>query len=111
MDNEPKIVCTSILTRSRFRLLPIMFCKFATESRPLIDIRIWFPLNILKMNGQNLSKFCIHNDIDKMEIWIVNCRFSQICNRVTALDRHQNFVSAEYLENQWKEFDQFVYTH
>ena len=32
-----------------------------------------FLLNILRMNGQNLSKFCIHIIIDK--IWIVKDRF------------------------------------
>ena len=36
------------------------FCKFATELRPLIDVRIQFLFNILRMNGQNLTKYCIH---------------------------------------------------
>ena len=26
----------------------------------LVDVRILFPLNILRTNGQNLTKFCIH---------------------------------------------------
>ena len=38
------------------------------------------------MNGQNLTKFCIHIIIDKIYIGIVNRYLSQICNRVTALD-------------------------
>ena len=33
------------------------FCKFATELRPLNDVRTQFLFNILKMNGQNLTKF------------------------------------------------------
>ena len=28
-----------------------------------------------------------------------------------ALDRCQNFDSAQYLESQWTEFDQILYTH
>ena len=35
------------------------FCKLATELRPLIDVRIWFLFNILRINKQNLTKFCI----------------------------------------------------
>ena len=34
--------------------------------RPLIDVRISFPFNILRTNGQNLTKFCIHINIDKI---------------------------------------------
>ena len=37
--------------------------------------------------------------------------FLQIFNNVTALDRYQNFVSAQYLENEWTEFDKKNYTH
>ena len=37
------------------------------------------------MNGQNLTKFCIHMIIDKIYVGIVNRHFSQICNRVTPL--------------------------
>ena len=33
----------------------------------------------------------------------------QIYNRVMALDYHQNFVSAQYLDNELMELDQFSY--
>ena len=52
------------------------FFKFATELRPLNDVRIQFLFNILRMNGQNLTKFCIHINIDKIYVGIVNCHFS-----------------------------------
>ena len=58
------------------------------------------------MDGQNLTKFCIHIIIDKIYIAIVKHHFSKICNRVTALDRSQKLVFAQYLENGWTEFDQ-----
>ena len=57
----------------------------------LIDVRIWFLLNILRTNRQIEAKFCIHIIIDKINIRIVNICFSQICNRVTALDCCQKF--------------------
>ena len=38
------------------------------------------------MNGQNLTKFCIHIIDDKIYVGIVNRQFLQICNRVIALD-------------------------
>ena len=63
-----------------------IFCKFATELRPLIDARIQFLFNILRMNGQNLTKFCIHIIIDKIYVGVVNHHFLQICNRVTAVE-------------------------
>ena len=62
------------------------FSKFATELRPLIDVRIYFLLNILKTYRPIKTKFCIHIIIDKIDVGIVNRGFSQICNRVMALD-------------------------
>ena len=62
------------------------FGKFAIELRPLINVRIEFLLNILKTNRQIKTKFCIHIIIDKICVGNVNNCFSQICNRVTALD-------------------------
>ena len=63
--------------------------------------------NILKMNGQNLTKFCIHIIIDKIYVGIVNRPFLQICNRVTALDLLQNSIFVQYLENEWTEVTKF----
>ena len=41
----------------------------------MIDSRIWFLLHILRMNGQNLIKFCIHIIIDKIYVGIVKHDF------------------------------------
>ena len=76
------------------------FGKFATELRPLIDFRILFLLNILKTNRQIETKVYIHIIIDKIYLGTVNHCFSQICNRVTALDGRQNLVFAPYIENE-----------
>ena len=62
------------------------FGKFATELLPLIDVGIEFLFNILKTNGPIKTKFCKHIIIDKINFGIVNRCFSQIGNRVTALD-------------------------
>ena len=62
------------------------FGKFAIELRPLINVTIEFLLNILTTNRPNKTKFCIHIFIDKIYVGNVNHCFSQICNRVTALD-------------------------
>ena len=63
------------------------------------------------MNGQNLTKFCIHIIIDKINVGIVKRHFLQIFNRVTALIGRQNLVFAQYLENELTEFNQIMYTH
>ena len=62
------------------------FDKFAIESRPLINVRIKFLLNILKTNLPIKTKFCIHIIIDKVYVGNVNHCLSQFCNRVTAFD-------------------------
>ena len=62
------------------------FGKFATELLPLIDVRIEFLFNISKTNWLIKTKFCKHIIIDKIYVGIVNHCFSQIFNRVTALD-------------------------
>ena len=55
------------------------FGKFATELRPLIDVRIEFLLNILKTNKQIETKLCIHIIIDKIYVGIVNlCFFANL---------------------------------
>ena len=46
--------------------------EFATELRPLIEVRMKFLLNILKTNRRIKTKFCIHIIIDK--IYVVICK-------------------------------------
>ena len=53
----PNFVYTLTLTRSTLVLLSVIFRKYLTELRLLIDVRIGFLLNILRMNGQNLTYF------------------------------------------------------
>ena len=48
-----------------------LFGKFAKGLRPLIDIIISVLLKILRMNGQNLTKFCILIINDKIYVGIV----------------------------------------
>ena len=69
----------------------VVICKslfFANlrQLRPLIDVKTWFLLNFLRTNRQIETKFCIHIIIDKIYVSVVNLCFSQIYNRVTALD-------------------------
>ena len=66
--------------------MSLNFRKIATELLPLIDVRINFFLNILKTNRPIKTKFCIHIITDKIYFGIVNDCFSQIGNRVKALD-------------------------
>ena len=66
-----------------------------------------FFLDILRMDWQNLTKFCIHIIIDKA----LAVNVLQICNSVTALDFEKFLVFVQYLENGLKEFNQILYTH
>ena len=56
--------------------MSLNFGKFAAGLRPLIDVRIYFLLNILKTNRPIKTKFCIHIIIDKINVGIVNRCFS-----------------------------------
>ena len=78
MIREEKFKCGAILDLACPSVIP---CSVFRNS-----VTISFPLNILRTNGQNLTKFCIHINIDKIQVGIVKRHFSQICNRVTALD-------------------------
>ena len=64
-----------ILTRSKLRLLHVIFRTFVPESWPLIYTKISFPFNILRTNGQNFTNIyiCIH--IDKIYVGIVTHHF------------------------------------
>ena len=73
-----------ILKRSSLGLPHIIFRTFVLELWPLIYSKISFPLNILRTNGQILTKLYITINTDKS--YILSCHFSQICKRVIALD-------------------------
>ena len=62
------------------------FGKFESELLPLIDVRIEFLFNIFKTNRPIKTKFCKHIIIHKIYFGILNHCFSQIGNRVKALD-------------------------
>ena len=63
---SPNFVNTLTLIVSMLGLQNVKFRKLTTELRSLIDVRISFPLNILRTNGQNLTKICIHIYIDNI---------------------------------------------
>ena len=80
------------------------------ELRPLIDVRNWFLLNILRMDGQNSTKFCINIIIDKIYIGIVKRPFRKCSTELQPLIDVRKWVFAQYLENGWTELTNFVYT-
>ena len=83
---SPNFIYAFILTRSTVELLHIIFRTFVPELESLIYSKILFLLNILRTNGQILTKYYISIYTDKIYVGIVSCHFSQICKRVMALD-------------------------
>ena len=56
-------------------MLGITFCKLVAELPPLTDVRIPFPLNILRMNRQNSTKICglfHHNIFHSFQFSVIN---------------------------------------
>ena len=74
--NWPKFVYALIFTRSKLRLLPDIYA-FATELRPLIDVRSSFPLNTFRANGQPNVVYAL--------ILTISGDFLQSSSRVMAL--------------------------
>ena len=64
-----------------------------------------FPLNILRTNSWNLTKFSICIDVDQICVGIFIGQFLQIYNRVMALGYYLSFISTQYLLNELMEFD------
>ena len=83
---SPNFIYAFILTRSTLGLLHIIFRTFVPELWPFIYSKIWFPLNILRTNGQIFTKLYITIYTDKINVGIVSCNFSQFCKRVMALN-------------------------
>ena len=75
----------------------VFFLIFATELQPLIDTEIGVCSISFRMDGQNLNKFCIDIFFDKIYVGKMKRHFSQICNRVMALDWCQNWFLLKIL--------------
>ena len=61
--------------------MSLNFGKFATELRPLIDVRIKFLFNILKTSRPIKTKFWIHIIIDKIYVVICKSLFFANCQQ------------------------------
>ena len=57
------------------------------------------------MDGQNLTKFCIHITIDK--VWVGIVFFFHFCNRATALDLYQNWCLLNILRMDGQSLTKF----
>ena len=68
------------------------FGKFAIELRPLINVRIEFLLNILKINRPIKTKFCIHIIIDKIYVGNVNHCFRKFATDLRPLIDVRNWL-------------------
>ena len=79
----------------------------AAELQPLIDVGNQFLLNILRMDGQNLTKFCIHIIIDKIYVGIVKGHFSLICNWVRPLIDVRNWFLLNILRMDGQNLTKF----
>ena len=55
-----------ILIISRLGLLPVIFCSFVTELWPLIDVRIYFLLNIFRI----WPFYCMKSAADSVTILV-----------------------------------------
>ena len=74
----------------------VIFRKFATESGPLIDIRIQFLFNSFRTNRLIETKFCKHIIIDKIYIGNVNGHFQQFATELqTLMDIRIQFLHIE----------------
>ena len=81
------------------------------ELQPLIDVRHFFLFNILRMDGQNLIKFCIkHYHRQDLCCYCKEVIVFKFATEFRPLIDVRKLVFAQYLENGWTEFDQILYT-
>ena len=66
----------------------------------MMYVRIWFLLNILRINKQNSTKFCIHIVIDKIYVVILKRLFFAILQQGYGPWLTPEFGFALYLENE-----------
>ena len=85
----------------------MVMCRFAQFLKELWPVRISFLLNILRMIGWNMTKFVMC--IDEILFGIFMRKIAQIYDRVMALDLSQNLVFAQYLKNEWMEFNMILH--
>ena len=71
-----------------------------------VSVRNCSLLNILRMDGQNLIKFCIHITIDKVWVGIVFF-FFHFCERATALDWYRNWCLLNILRMDGQNLTKF----
>ena len=100
---SPNFIYAFILTRSTLGLSHIIIRTFVPELWLWIYSKILLPLNILRTNGQILTKHYITTCIytGKIYVGIVSCHFLQICIIVMALDWCQNYVTTQYPKTLW----------
>ena len=79
----------------------------AAELWPLKDVRNWFLLNILRMDGQNLTKFCIHIIIDKIYIAIVKHHFRKFATELQPLIDVRNWFLLNILRMDGQNLTKF----
>ena len=104
---------TLILTRSSFGLLTIIFRKFVTELRTALNrCQNLYPEFIFIRMDRILTKFIYTLILTRSRLGLLTVIFRKFVTELsTALNRCQNFDPAQYLENDWTEFDQILYTH
>ena len=97
---SPKFIYAFILTGKTSGSLHIMFCSFVPELMALDLLQNFIPLNILRINGQILTKLYITIYTVVIYVGIVSCHFRKFV-RVMALDWCQNYFTTQYSEKLW----------
>ena len=104
---SPNFIYAFILPTSTLGLLHIIFCTYVPELWPLIYSKISFTLNIMRTNGQILTKLFITIYTDKIYVGIVNCHFSHICTSVMTLYLRQISFQFNILRTDGQNFTKF----
>ena len=95
------------LTRSRFGLLRVNFPKFITELWPLVDVGISFPLNILRTNWWNVTRFCICIETTS-RLGLLRINFRELITELWPLNDVLEFrfcwISWEQIDGIWPNF-------
>ena len=108
-QNYANFVYTLSLTRSSYRLVlkTVIFRKFATEYQPLIDVRNWFLINILRMDGQNFTNFVYTLSLTRSMLFFVKRHFSKNLQELQPLIDVRNWLLLNILKMDWQNLIKF----
>ena len=108
---SPNFIYAFILARSSFGLLHIIFRKFVPSNGSLFTTKFRFRSISWQPIGRISSNFIYAFILTRSTLGLLHIIFRTFVPELWPLIYAKFFVSAQYLENKWTDFDQTLYNY